>query len=578
LFAYPRNLKSLVLIPLIALISFPAMGAQLITKPLASGVTLTQIISDSDGIPSMVVNVVRVDPKTPGLRIEAVLGQDRVFGLDPTKGRETVSSIANRLHAAAVINGDYFWLNGDPLGLMIANGELVSEPRPHRVAFGITSDGKFLFDQLDFDASITLRNGKSFPIKGIDRERGKNELIAYTPKFFSSTCTITGGSEVVIDCGGKPVRVDVPITGQVMEVRPALCDTAIQEGCLVLSGSGPAAKFIEENLTPDMKVTLRFNLKPLQSAGWNRVQQAVSGGPWLVRDGKIFVDGKEEGFQNDVLIGTNPRTALGVTADNKLVLVTVDGRQNISGGVSLLDLAGMMKSEGCVEAMNLDGGVSTTLATYSGVLNSPADGEERPIADGLAVISDAYAPVSGGRIEDSGFRIQGPESVIQSGKGIQLSLINSAGHRLDAAEASKAVWTVAGGVGFVEQTGQFFGIKARNGRIAVRLGDKTASIPVTVVPGPPKTLTAKLTPDKDATNRAVLTAIVTDLNRNPIKDVPVSVRIIGGTADREHENTNSSGSISIGITLDEGQAGGNYSAEVSCGTMKTTIEARSIGG
>jgi len=91
----------------------------------------------------------------------------------------------------------------------------------------------------------------------------------------------------------------------------------------------------------------------------------------------------------------NPVTAVGVTAANKLLLFAVDGRQGLSGGMTLTEVANLLKNTyGATHAINLDGGGSTTMvANYFNdgqsaiVLNSPSDGSERSVASSLAVFA-----------------------------------------------------------------------------------------------------------------------------------------------------------------------------------------------
>ena len=98
------------------------------------------------------------------------------------------------------------------------------------------------------------------------------------------------------------------------------------------------------------------------------VQQIIGGGPRLVRDGEVHITGEAERFQRDVLEGRAPRTALGFTADHKLLLVTVNGRQpGVSVGMTLTELAELMLELGAVNAMNLDGGGSTTMVITIGI-------------------------------------------------------------------------------------------------------------------------------------------------------------------------------------------------------------------
>jgi len=90
-----------------------------------------------------------------------------------------------------------------------------------------------------------------------------------------------------------------------------------------------------------------------------------------------------------VAAGRAPRTAIGITADHRLFLVTVDGRQpHHSIGMTLWELAQFMVQLGCQEAVNLDGGGSTTFVVRGRVVNRPSDGRERPISNIIAVIEN----------------------------------------------------------------------------------------------------------------------------------------------------------------------------------------------
>lgn len=88
---------------------------------------------------------------------------------------------------------------------------------------------------------------------------------------------------------------------------------------------------------------------------WSPYDFAISGGPTLVHDGVVLIDFKGEGFRDRGLLGARQRAALGLTADNKMLMVTS------AGGVSLHHLARIMRDLGAVNAINLDGGSSTAL-------------------------------------------------------------------------------------------------------------------------------------------------------------------------------------------------------------------------
>ena len=83
--------------------------------------------------------------------------------------------------------------------------------------------------------------------------------------------------------------------------------------------------------------------------------------------------------------GRNPRTAVGYTKDNHLIMLTADGREGASIGLTLMELANLMKELGCVNAMNLDGGGSTVMYVNGKVVNKPAVQGGIPLSHTLMV-------------------------------------------------------------------------------------------------------------------------------------------------------------------------------------------------
>ncbi len=114
------------------------------------------------------------------------------------------------------------------------------------------------------------------------------------------------------------------------------------------------------------------------------VVDAVAAGPALLLDGEVRVTTDEEVFFGTSIPRVHPRTAAGRTADDALILMVVDGRQPESRGVSLEELAVLMRDVGAVEALNLDGGGSSTLVVNGGLVNRPAGGPfEREVMSAL---------------------------------------------------------------------------------------------------------------------------------------------------------------------------------------------------
>lgn len=255
------RIRSRAIIPVLlvlAALACPALATQT-TKQLASGVTLFQEITTASGS-ELIVNSVAADLKVPGVSVKAAIGQDVVWVKEPTEGRENISDLTGRKNAVIGINADFFPFTGDPLGLCIIDGELVSEPS-RRVAIGISKEGRVVFDNLTFDASLTLTSGVSRQIDGIDRERKTNQVVLFTPTYGALTPSKYKGTEVVMTTQDLPVKIGKPVTGTVTQVLTDAAGTAIPAGGMVLSAGGPAASFLAANLKPGDKVTVQFNVK-----------------------------------------------------------------------------------------------------------------------------------------------------------------------------------------------------------------------------------------------------------------------------------------------------------------------------
>lgn len=104
---------------------------------------------------------------------------------------------------------------------------------------------------------------------------------------------------------------------------------------------------------------------------WN-VYGAIHAGPVLMSNGEINITLDEEVFFNTPIAGVHPRSAIGYTKKNELIMMVVDGRQPESRGVYLEELAIMLKSFNCHEALNLDGGGSSAIVADTRLLNRPS--------------------------------------------------------------------------------------------------------------------------------------------------------------------------------------------------------------
>jgi exopolysaccharide biosynthesis protein len=128
-------------------------------------------------------------------------------------------------------------------------------------------------------------------------------------------------------------------------------------------------------LAPGTSMTLRWTL------GWAGALDVVGGMPILVQDGRVVAPSCSTSFCR-----ANPRTGIGYTAHGGILLVVVDGREKGSTGATLVQFAQLMKDLGAVQALNLDGGGSTTMVVQGDVVNVPSDGVQRSISNALLVL------------------------------------------------------------------------------------------------------------------------------------------------------------------------------------------------
>jgi hypothetical protein len=305
-------------------------------------------------------------------------------------GTETTSQIAKRQGGIAAVNAGFFRLDkspylGDPVGLFVVDGKPLSEPQLNRIQLIINNRNdrtEVLMARTSLTYSFRI-GGETFPINGINRERKAGETILYTPEFGPTTLANGPGLELVVANGG--VSLIVKDTG----------NAAIPRNGYVISVAAADFGSVEMAAGKTGRVTLVRTwegLPPTFARDRERLD-VVAGSPLLVENGRVRVTWEEEKRARDFVDTRHPRTAAARLKDGKFLLVTADGRTEASGGLGLEDLAAYLVELGAVEAMNLDGGGSTTMYVNGRVVNQPSDKEgERKVSDALVV-----TPRKGGR-------------------------------------------------------------------------------------------------------------------------------------------------------------------------------------
>jgi hypothetical protein len=224
-------------------------------------------------------------------------------------------------------------------------------------------------------ATLTADGKASRPINGINRPREKGELILFTPEFHSTTLTEDEGVEAII------------ARNRVTTVFDGAGDHAVPRGGMVISASGSARQWVRAHLRRGVPVEIKIKtrIEPPLSFTPDFI---LGGGPQLIAAGRKVFAAESSRYGDSLYKQRHPRTAIGWRADGKLVLVVVDGRQKSSAGMTMDELATLMLELNCIEAMNLDGGGSTTMAVRNRIVNSPSDlMGERAVSDALMIFA-----------------------------------------------------------------------------------------------------------------------------------------------------------------------------------------------
>lgn len=324
---------------------------------VANGVKHIKLTKYYNGKP-VKMNIVEVDFKiAKDLKLTPVLSTKNKL-----KSRRTISKIAKENDALIALNGTFFKpQTGVPLGTLMINKKLYTGPIYDRVAFGIFDD-KFEIDRIQLNASIE-GSGQKIRIDNINQPRMLSTYsLIYTPEWgnYSPYAPKYGVNLLVKD--NKIVKASAnPIQ--------------LEENTYVISGS----KKVLYPLLKDKIVNLSIETQPK----WENVNHIISGGPYLVKDNEVFVDMTAQKL--GAIGGRNPRSAIGYTQEGNLILIAVDGRENSSVGITLMELAKFMQSIGCINAINLDGGGSTVMYIDGKIVNNPQDKDGIPISNAIII-------------------------------------------------------------------------------------------------------------------------------------------------------------------------------------------------
>lgn len=409
-----------------SVIGFP----QVWEKPIVPGLTYRMELDHS--VPR-VIHAFRLLPKS-SVNLMPELANGVVYATDATKGRETLTKALERTGALAGINADFFFA-GDPLGLMVREGDLLSEPYPNRAVFAW--GGKTSFGVASFSGTAAA-NGTTTAIDGVNRECGSGQLVVFTPRAGMAIARLPNVWIIARVEAGTP-GPNASIKAKVESLMTEAEQLTVPEGCVALVASGKKAPELS-SLRQGDEVRLQWTIGGFD---WTTHRHAIGGGPFLVRGGRVSVDAADQGFTTAFSTRRHPRTAIGTTTSGEIWLVAVDGRQTLSGGATLLEMAQIMLQLGCTDAMNLDGGGSTAAGLQNQILNRPSDGNERPVSNMLLLVPSQLP-----QVETDELLIRGPLGVAP-GDRVRLVVTDSL---LASVPNAEVVWW-ASGPAWIDQGG-----------------------------------------------------------------------------------------------------------------------------
>ncbi|ABO51609.1 copper amine oxidase domain protein [Desulforamulus reducens MI-1] len=306
-------------------------------------------------------HILEVDPGVKYTEIRPVMGNE-VFGQ-----RENLSKMAQRTGAIAAVNGGFFDMgSGVPLGNLIIDGkpEYISDIL--KTSFGFKTSGGLKLGYLAPKITVELTGSSLLTTKGINVPAVNDGFVLYThawgKEVYASNCVVLKPTQNGFKAYAAAGGVKAPAGGYV------LAGWGSSAGQLVGVAEGTKARVITE-----------------MPEDWQNIRHVLTGSPMLVEGGLPVDQAVNEGLWGSVL-KYSPRTALGVTAQGKVLLVVVDGRQESSAGLTLEEMAYLMIDLGAVQAVGLDGGGSSEMWVKGKIVNNPSDKKERSLANGLIIL------------------------------------------------------------------------------------------------------------------------------------------------------------------------------------------------
>ncbi len=298
------------------------------------------------------VTYLEIDPRQKGIKIRPMLA------IEPNLvGTNHLIKSAPATQVVAAINGGYFNRNTRmPLGAIKRDGKWLSSPILNRGAIGWNDRGQIRIARLQMTETLSTAKGEQLPLLALNSGYVQAGLARYTTEW-GTTYTPIQANELIFTVQQDRVTQIVPgnAAGSISLPIPPNGYLLALRGQPERSGS----------LSIGTLLTLKRQITP---AELDNYPQITAAGPWLVQQGKIVLDAKSENFNAQFSKETAVRSAIATTATGNILLVAVHDRSG-GKGPTLTEMAQIIQQLGAVDALNLDGGSSTSLYLGGQLIN-----------------------------------------------------------------------------------------------------------------------------------------------------------------------------------------------------------------
>lgn len=297
------------------------------------------------GADSFPVTWLEINPRAFGLKLKPIWANSETLA-----GTAPIIQTAQRFLAVAAINGGYFNRNNRfPLGAIRRDNQWVSGPILNRGAIAWNNSGQFYFGRLTLTESLISPNNQPLPILFLNSGYVQSGIARYTPIWGATYTPLTDNETLLVVQKNK-------ITNQLSSGKAGETAVPIPQDGYLLTLRGNAATAASQ-LPIGTAVTIASATTP---ADFSRYPYVMGAGPLLVQNRQVVLDAKAEKFSDAFIAEKAVRSGICTNSTGTLMIAAVHNRAG-GYGPTLAEHAKLMQAMGCVNALNLDGGSSTSL-------------------------------------------------------------------------------------------------------------------------------------------------------------------------------------------------------------------------